>query len=320
MATLGKGQTFGATEEVTNTKLHALVDSGTVSGIVNADLSGTAAISNANLALLSGGTQGDVVYYNGSDWVKLGVGTSGQFLKTQGAAANPVWAGAGVMAHFISGASLAYVGATSVLVGPGTVELEGAILTRTANSTSMVMTTDAHFIGGSSQEATSDWFYVYAYNDAGSSWDVLLSNVAPDESDTSGNSAGLLQYYTTGGVYYRCLGRFYNDGSDDIQEFTVEDWTGALIPGLWTTVDPDGDAWSTGVHTADFNYFATSYVVGNGPADIETPDGTRRAYDGGIAGSAGSGAESMIRQGDTFQIVAGGHSILTFIHKRGVAA
>jgi len=45
-------------------------------------------------ALLTTGTlaQGDVLYYDGSDLVNLGAGTSGQFLKTQGADANPVWA------------------------------------------------------------------------------------------------------------------------------------------------------------------------------------------------------------------------------------
>lgn len=36
--------------------------------------------------------QGDIVYYNGSAWTNLGPGTSGQFLKTQGASANPIWA------------------------------------------------------------------------------------------------------------------------------------------------------------------------------------------------------------------------------------
>ena len=35
--------------------------------------------------------QGDVLYYNGTDYVRLGVGTSGQFLKTLGASANPAW-------------------------------------------------------------------------------------------------------------------------------------------------------------------------------------------------------------------------------------
>mgnify|MGYP003320780591 CR=1 FL=1 len=36
-------------------------------------------------------TQGDIVYRDGSGLARLGYGTSGQVLKTQGASANPVW-------------------------------------------------------------------------------------------------------------------------------------------------------------------------------------------------------------------------------------
>jgi hypothetical protein len=36
-------------------------------------------------------TQGDIVYRDGSGLARLGAGTSGQFLKTQGTGANPVW-------------------------------------------------------------------------------------------------------------------------------------------------------------------------------------------------------------------------------------
>ena len=39
--------------------------------------------------------QGDILYYNGANWVNLGPGTSGYFLKTQGAGANPAWAAVG---------------------------------------------------------------------------------------------------------------------------------------------------------------------------------------------------------------------------------
>ncbi len=42
MATITRGKTFGATEEVTNTKLHQLVDSATISGITSGDISGSA--------------------------------------------------------------------------------------------------------------------------------------------------------------------------------------------------------------------------------------------------------------------------------------
>jgi hypothetical protein len=40
--------------------------------------------------------QGDILYYNGTSYVRLGAGTSGHFLKTQGAGANPTWAASGV--------------------------------------------------------------------------------------------------------------------------------------------------------------------------------------------------------------------------------
>jgi hypothetical protein len=40
---------------------------------------------------LLGTTQGSIIYRNASDWVVLGPGTSGYFLKTQGPGANPVW-------------------------------------------------------------------------------------------------------------------------------------------------------------------------------------------------------------------------------------
>jgi hypothetical protein len=40
--------------------------------------------------------QGDIIYFNGTDWVDLAPGTSGYFLKTLGADANPAWANADI--------------------------------------------------------------------------------------------------------------------------------------------------------------------------------------------------------------------------------
>lgn len=37
------------------------------------------------------GTQGDIIYFNGTDWVVLNAGTAGQLLSTGGAGANPSW-------------------------------------------------------------------------------------------------------------------------------------------------------------------------------------------------------------------------------------
>ncbi len=41
--------------------------------------------------IADGQAQGDVLYFNGTYWVRLPAGTSGRFLKTQGSSANPIW-------------------------------------------------------------------------------------------------------------------------------------------------------------------------------------------------------------------------------------
>lgn len=43
----------------------------------------------------SGAVQGDIVYFNGTDWQRLAAGNSGEFLKTLGTGANPLWAAVG---------------------------------------------------------------------------------------------------------------------------------------------------------------------------------------------------------------------------------
>lgn len=44
------------------------------------------------LDFVTGAAQGDILYRGASAWARLAAGTSGQFLKTLGAAANPAWA------------------------------------------------------------------------------------------------------------------------------------------------------------------------------------------------------------------------------------
>lgn len=91
MATITRGYTFGATETVTNTKLHSLVDSATISGIVAADIA-SGAITGPKIAMGSD-AQGDILYHNGTNYARLAAGTAGQALTTGGASANPAWAG-----------------------------------------------------------------------------------------------------------------------------------------------------------------------------------------------------------------------------------
>lgn len=75
------------------------------SAIADGDISSNIAgatgppIGNTATAVLDyvfGNAQGNILYRGASAWVVLAPGTAGYFLKTQGSAANPVWAAAGV--------------------------------------------------------------------------------------------------------------------------------------------------------------------------------------------------------------------------------
>jgi hypothetical protein len=103
---------------VTSTGTLAVSYSGTALPVANGGTGGTTAADartalgvvigtdvqaySAKLADFAGITyaQGDIFYYNGTNIVKLAAGTSGQFLKTLGAGANPSWAS-------VTGATLA---------------------------------------------------------------------------------------------------------------------------------------------------------------------------------------------------------------------
>ncbi len=47
------------------------------------------------LDFIGSAAQGDILYRGASSWARLAAGTSGQFLKTLGAGANPTWDTAG---------------------------------------------------------------------------------------------------------------------------------------------------------------------------------------------------------------------------------
>lgn len=98
---------------VTGTGATWTIDNGVVSLAKMANISATQRVIGRNTAgagvpeevtlsqlldWVGSPAQGDILYRNATTWVRLGAGTSGQFLQTQGAGANPQWstpAGAG---------------------------------------------------------------------------------------------------------------------------------------------------------------------------------------------------------------------------------
>jgi hypothetical protein len=74
-----------ATSFVRSDHVHAL------GGTVGGDLNGTLPNPTVKDLTITSEVQGSILYFNGSNWVQLSPGTSGEVLKTQGAAANPIW-------------------------------------------------------------------------------------------------------------------------------------------------------------------------------------------------------------------------------------
>ena len=81
-----------AAQTITN----ASINPGTIRSqeIANATITGTDIANNTidgTKIALGGDTQGDIMYYDGTNWTRLGPGTAGLSLKTAGANANPYW-------------------------------------------------------------------------------------------------------------------------------------------------------------------------------------------------------------------------------------
>lgn len=72
-----------------------MLDFSTTSRVFGRKTAGAGVVEECSLTeildFVGSAAQGDILYRNATDWVRLGAGTSGQFLKTLGAAANPAW-------------------------------------------------------------------------------------------------------------------------------------------------------------------------------------------------------------------------------------
>lgn len=100
-------------------------------------------------ALLTGVVQGDVVFYSGTTWTRLVPGAVGDFLQTQGAGADPVWAAGGGGAATLQ---TAYVGGNTILSSAA--EGGPVAITTTAGEVDSGLTVTAgnHLLGGVAQD------------------------------------------------------------------------------------------------------------------------------------------------------------------------
>jgi hypothetical protein len=182
----------GAT--VTNAGVVGLdADSVATSNILDANVT-TAKIADdaVTAAKMADGTQGDVLIYGASGAPeRLGFGTSGQFLKTQGTGANAVWADGGTVNKYSTGWVQA-VGGTTVADG-ATLTVPHAL--GTSDIIVNVYANDTGSDSGSQHVVNQEWagssgfFYgAYVVSPASANVVVQLASQGYTKGSTSGNS------------------------------------------------------------------------------------------------------------------------------------
>jgi len=155
--------------------------------------------------------------------------------------------------NYITGCELEYVDVNHFRVTPGSIELNGDLLSKSTYSQDIDVGHPGYWLHGS--ENPNMWIYVYLGKD-GTNWEVRLSDQPPNSNDTSGHIDGALRYRSYSGNWYRCIGAVRNDETSNIRKFiqtgnciiwipmikvmekmsvTVENWTDVDLSGTIPT-------------------------------------------------------------------------------------
>ncbi len=147
--------------------------------------------------------QGDVLYRNGSVWTLLHAGTSGQFLQTLGASANPAWATPTPIAYAGS-ASILLTGTVFSIAAPVTVPNGGTGLTAGTSGgipaftnastiqSSALLTSHGVLLGGGAGAVP------YSLTALGTSGQALISNGAAADPSWQNVNSGTVTNVATG--------------------------------------------------------------------------------------------------------------------------
>lgn len=119
-------------------------------------------ISLATGITITSMAQGDIFYASSATAIaRLGAGTSGQFLKTQGAAANPVWADAGAsFSGWTRNLKVTRASASTVTVTADEIILSGAVKSTLSVTIDIAASAGANALDTGS-EAANTWYYIW---------------------------------------------------------------------------------------------------------------------------------------------------------------
>ncbi len=122
--------------------------------------------------------------------------------------------------NYRSGFNCKWASTTTITVEGGVIDVDGTTITKTSDTT-LTLGTASDWVDDTSDQAVSTYGYIYI-NNAGK---IEMDDVAPDASDSSDNTTGILRYYNTGTdtSWRRMIGWFYmnSTGSGELSSYEV---------------------------------------------------------------------------------------------------
>lgn len=156
--------------------------------VLGRDTASTGAIEELSLSevldLIGSAAQGDILYRDASGWARLGAGTSGYFLKTQGSGANPTWAAnTQTVSTLVAPASVnnvASITITDIPAAARAVEIDISFLAPVSDNVDFLMQTSTDN-GSTYDSSAGNYQYANTENTVGGS----ISNTNSSASSTA---------------------------------------------------------------------------------------------------------------------------------------
>jgi len=141
----------------------------------------------------AGEAQGDVIFFDGTTWKLLTVGTTGQLLTTKGAAADPEWSSAGGSWTFLGSDELTTAGTTKLSVS----------FTATALTLFILFVGENEDAGGQRFRVQVNGETVSNYDSQNLNWGAPNIRTVTNASEFEGHNVNQNQALVTSG-YIRC--------------------------------------------------------------------------------------------------------------------
>ena len=165
-------------------------------------------------------TQGDIVYRDGSGLARLGAGTSGYYLKTQGTGANPVWS------EVISG-GLVKLGSTTLSSGANAIVLDNIF-----SSTYQAYRINVINYRTNQDNGQPRILWRAGSSDISENWSSIYNYHYANFNATSGNTGGGYKQYTTEGGYIGNTWNFPDEGNFFTFDLMLSDGQKPIMHGI----------------------------------------------------------------------------------------